>query len=612
MLRLTDRQLHILLGGLCGATLLLLCFFAVFQKPDITKKGEIAGVNDFSEGWIAVYEPSDHAVVEAFMQTADAESVPEGYVRKVTNFPDSFALKKGATVTLTHKVPDMQSDTRYLIFSTKGEKVTVTIDGEVIYETGDREGHLPQRHMIPIASGYQNKTMTIQLTSVERNSVSVESICEGNYAQVLGTAWKENGSYLIMGSILLLCGLSLFLVGCMVKNKIRYRRPLRYSSAEMVVCGMLFLMRCSLVRIWIPWTFGIYFLEVCMILLLLFLHLMIIRSFTNRKRMMSLTDMGSMLVGVWFISVMVLQGLALAAFDMVEIATVIFAALLIVAFTVVLAISVGVYKYREERAVLWANMILLVSVCLQIVHSVLNGTNRTNIVYIPVGVLLYYCVIVGVSLLIALTPREEAHVDEIETDVQREQIVEELNPDLLFASFHTMQNLIKNGSANSAKMLYYISVYFRYNLMAMKHPFELVPFEEELTHILAYLTLQKTRNAGLDFTLECKVKAFEVPRRTLEPMIENAVVHGVAGKDNKGNVVIRTYEREDGYAIQIIDDGCGFDTDHLKKTSATSLKVTLEQLKKNTHARTEVVSRPGKGTVITMILPIPDQDIEEE
>ena len=282
------------------------------------------------------------------------------------------------------------------------------------------------------------------------------------------------------------------------------------------------------------------------------------------------------------------------------------------AFTVVLAISVGVYKYREERAVLWANMILLVSVCLQIVHSVLNGTNRTNIVYIPVGVLLYYCVIVGVSLLIALTPREEAHVDEIETEVQREQIVEELNPDLLFASFHTMQNLIKNGSANSAKMLYYISVYFRYNLMAMKHPFELVPFEEELTHILAYLTLQKTRNAGLDFTLECKVKAFEVPRRTLEPMIENAVVHGGAGKDNKGNVVIRTYEREDGYAIQIIDDGCGFDTDHLKKTSATSLKVTLEQLKKNTHARTEVVSRPGKGTVITMILPIPDQDIEEE
>lgn len=50
----------------------------------------------------------------------------------------------------------------------------------------------------------------------------------------------------------------------------------------------------------------------------------------------------------------------------------------------------------------------------------------------------------------------------------------------------------------------------------------------------------------------------------------------------------------------------------MKKTSATSLKVTLEQLKKNTHARTEVVSRPGKGTVITMILPIPDQDIEEE
>lgn len=612
MLRLTDRQLHILLGGLCGATLLLLCFFAVFQKPDIAKIGEITGVNDFSEGWIAVYEPSDHAVVEAFMQTTDAESVPEGYVRKVTNFPDSFALKKGATVTLTHKVPSMQLDTRYLILSTKGERVTVTIDGEVIYETGDREGHLPQRHMIPIASGYQNKTMTIQLTSVERNSISVESIYEGNYVQVLGTAWKENGSYLIIGIILLLCGLCLFLVGCMVKNKIRYRRPLRYSSAEMIVCGMLFLMRCSLVRIWIPWTFGIYYLEVCMILLLLFLHLMIIRSFTNRKRMMSLTDMGSMLVGVWFISVMVLQGLTLVAFDTIEIATVIFAALLVTAFTVVLGISVGIYKHREERAVLWANMILVISVCLQIVHAVLNGTDQTSVVYILVGVLLYYCVIMGVSLLIAFTPQEEAHIEEKETDVQREQIVEELNPDLLFASFHTMQNLIKSGSANSAKMLYYISVYFRNNLKAIRHPFELIPFEEELTHMVTYLTLQKTRNVKLDFSIECKVKEFDVPRRTLEPMIENAVLHGITAKETGGNVVIRTYEREEGYAVQIIDDGCGFDTQHLKKHSATSLKVVLDELKKQKHARTEVVSRPGKGTVITIILPTPDEEIEEE
>ena len=194
----------------------------------------------------------------------------------------------------------------------------------------------------------------------------------------------------------------------------------------------------------------------------------------------------------------------------------------------------------------------------------------------------------------------------------REQIVEQLNPNLIFASFHTLQKMIKNGSENSVKMIYYISVYFRDNLRALDKAGEVVSFEEELEHIIAYLQLQKTRNQSLNFAVECKEKDFKIPRHSIEPMVENAVKYGIAGKEHGGNVVVRSYRREDGYAIQVIDDGIGFDKTILTRKSETALLRLLDMLKSSCKAQTEIISKEGKGTVITIVLPMLENDLLEE
>lgn len=609
MFHLSEKQLHMLLGGLCGATFLLLCFFALFGKPAAGTSGVITGLSDYSQGWIATYQTTDTKLLQEYQK--ENEESAEGMIQQVVNLPVTFAVEKGNVVTLTHKLADLGQNTGYIVVDTKQEQITVSVQGNVLYESSEKEGYLPARHVVAIDPQYQGQTLQIQLTGTERNRITLQGIYEGDYSQVMISAWLENGYAVVVGGLLLFGGLCFAVVWMFVHNRIRNKRPLLYSVMETLGIGILFLLDSRLVRMAMHWETGWYLLESAVFILVAIAHMLVIRSVTYKKRMLALLDAGSLVCAIFYISVMVLQGFSLLHFDTIRMLSAGLCACIVIACTIALFVTVCVYKRKENRIVLVANGVLAAGMLLQVLHQVMQTQEMTIPVYMIAGIVLYEGIIFFGALWQAMrTGQEEQDEDDLQTR-NREQVLEEFNPNLLFASFHTLQNLIKNGSANSAKMLYYISVYFRDNLKAMKQPFEMISFEEELEHILSYLTLQKTRNPNLSFTVECKVKEFQIPRRCIEPMVENAVVYGIAGKQEKGNVVIRTYERQEGYAIQIIDDGVGFEPGRYKKNHMTSLKVILDQLETRCDARTEVVSRVGKGTVITMILPIPDVELEE-
>ena len=76
-------------------------------------------------------------------------------------------------------------------------------------------------------------------------------------------------------------------------------------------------------------------------------------------------------------------------------------------------------------------------------------------------------------------------------------------------------------------------------------------------------------------------------------------------------MAIRAYTRADGYGVQIIDDGAGFDTAILRKKGSTIAK-KLSLLETTCQAKTEVISKLGKGTVITIVLPMLENDLLSE
>ena len=617
MFRLKEQQLHSIIWVMVVVTVAFFGFFGLGKPLMNEHSPALRGLTDLSDGWVATYETTDKEKLAEYQKSSfldQGKEVPKEeqfHILEVLTTPATLSLRTDTQVVMTHLVPVIEQESYYLVMELDNAKMQVFIEDQMIYSSNDKEQMVPVKHVIPLLPEYSNSMLTIRVTDVVSDELTIEGFTFGNYNQLLVSMIQEDGFFIVIGFVLLLWSFTMFLIWVLVKNTWQQKRVLFYGSMEGLLLGACHLACTQLIPIMTGWNYGTFILRSCIILISTILHLMIVRCFVYKKKVLTIVDVAVLLVAVLYISVMVLQAFSLLHFDAIY--YIVFGVywLVVLAFTIVLSITIFDYKRKEGMPIFVANVVLLLCGLCQIIMHFAGRQMRVNISYISVGLAVYiiYVCMYGIKQAFYVVPKkEEKPIDEKEI---REKMIEQMNPNLLFASFQTLQNLIKNGSDKSVKMIYYISVYVRDNFKALESEGDIVSFQEELEHIIAYLQLQKTRNHQMDYAIECKVKEFQVPRHSIEPFVENAVKHGLYNHGNKGNVVIRTYMRQDGYAIQIIDDGAGFDTTVLKKKTTTLAK-KLMLLEQKCNAKTEVISRPDKGTVITIVLPMLENDLLEE
>ena len=95
-----------------------------------------------------------------------------------------------------------------------------------------------------------------------------------------------------------------------------------------------------------------------------------------------------------------------------------------------------------------------------------------------------------------------------------------------------------------------------------------------------------------------------MPTLTIEPLVENAVRHGICKRDEGGTVTIRSYETDSLYVVEIEDDGVGFDVN--ASLSGERVHVGLQNVRSRLAAyngRLDVISEKGKGTKVTVSMP---------
>ena len=610
MFRLEDGQLHRLLGLLCGASVVLFCIFGIRYFPTSGDKKTLSGMEDFSEAWVCTYDTKDMDKLKDYQYTEKNAGKGGNTITEIVNLPASLSVEKGKTATLTHKLPEMHTDTLYLTIQTNRQAIQVYVGNDILYSSNKGEDRVRAYHVIPVSSQYRNMVVTIKLENKSSRQMKIEAVGIGSYHEVLTQAYRENGFFFAAGVLLIGMSICFLMVWLLVKNTSKQKKLLLYAILEGLSLGTLFVMNSRLIQVISGWSYGIYLIRCCLIILTAVLHLIVIRCFMHKKRVVFLVDIGILFYGIFYISVMVLQAFSLLSFSAIDFAGNILFGISVLLYTIILAVVIYAYGRKEGKIVFWANGSIVLCIIFLSIMKLLKIQRGADHFYIICGFLIYMTIIwiYAVKQAFYMESLEKPYNEE----VIRAQIIEQLNPNLLFASFHTLQNLIKSGSSKSIKMIYYISVYIRDNLKAMSQVGEMIPFDEELEHIVAYLQLQKTRNWNLDFSIECKIKEFEVPRHSIEPMVENAVKHGIAGCDNTGNVVVRSYQRAEGYAIQVVDDGIGFDKKCLKKESPTALLNLFVMLEKTCEAKVELISKEGKGTVVTIIFPIPEKEQMEE
>ena len=192
-------------------------------------------------------------------------------------------------------------------------------------------------------------------------------------------------------------------------------------------------------------------------------------------------------------------------------------------------------------------------------------------------------------------------------------MVSQIRPHFMYNALSSIAILCKLNPETAYDATITFSDYLRGNMDSLKQTAP-VPFTQELEHLKKYLYIEKLRFADkLNIEYNIQVTDFVLPLLSVQPLVENAVKHGVGMKKKGGTVTISTRETDDAYEVIIQDDGVGFDVNETKDDgrSHIGMENTRKRIKDMCGGDVIIESTVGEGTTAKVILPKEGQNNED-
>ena len=187
-------------------------------------------------------------------------------------------------------------------------------------------------------------------------------------------------------------------------------------------------------------------------------------------------------------------------------------------------------------------------------------------------------------------------------------MISQIQPHFLYNALNTIKYLIKRDPKAAEKAIISFSRYLRGNMdsITQKAP---IPFADELEHTKHYCDIELLRFGDkLNIVYDTPVTSFSIPALSVQPIVENAIKHGVTKKIDSGTVTVSTSEDEHNYIIKVQDDGVGFDVQNPDLTPSDThahigVNNVRERLENMVNAKFIIESEIGVGTCVTIIIP---------
>lgn len=201
--------------------------------------------------------------------------------------------------------------------------------------------------------------------------------------------------------------------------------------------------------------------------------------------------------------------------------------------------------------------------------------------------------------------RELENKEKEAADLKISLMLSQIAPHFIYNALTTIRQLCLKDPQEAYDMVTDFSKYLRGNIDSLTQK-QKIPFEQELEHTKCYLAIEQKRFGDrVHVSYDIRKKDFEIPPLSLQPIVENAVKHGICKKEEGGTVWISTRKEKDLIYITVKDDGKGFDLQKtsLKEGSHTGLRNVETRLKDMCHGKIYVTSQKKKGTKVEMIFP---------
>lgn len=189
------------------------------------------------------------------------------------------------------------------------------------------------------------------------------------------------------------------------------------------------------------------------------------------------------------------------------------------------------------------------------------------------------------------------HQEQENTEIRLNALQSQIKPHFLYNTLECIHwQALMEGASGASKMVMALSRYYR---LCLSKGADIVPLSQELEHTESYITIQNMRFddiLSVTWDIPAELHYLEIPKITLQPLVENAIYHGIKPVENrKGHVDISGRQEEDCLILVVADDGIGMPQEEINR-----LNHTIDQLindgsygVKNVHKRLEI--RYGKG-----------------
>ena len=202
--------------------------------------------------------------------------------------------------------------------------------------------------------------------------------------------------------------------------------------------------------------------------------------------------------------------------------------------------------------------------------------------------------------------RLEAEKNKIESELKESRIsimLSQIQPHFIYNTLGTIERMCLKDPEKAFNLVRNFSLYLRGNFSELDSVTP-IRFAEELKHVEYYVNIEKVRFPDMNIEYDVDATEFVLPALSVQPLVENAIKHGLMRLETGGTVVIRSYETPAHFCVEVKDDGVGFDSGlPIDEKKHVGLRNIRGRLKAMVDGDLILESKPGAGTRAVIMIP---------
>ena len=182
-------------------------------------------------------------------------------------------------------------------------------------------------------------------------------------------------------------------------------------------------------------------------------------------------------------------------------------------------------------------------------------------------------------------------------------MMSQIRPHFIYNTLGSIEQLCNIDPPKAGKLVHNFAMYLRGNFGELDNP-KPIRMSQEMEHVRYYVSIESVRFPDMTFTFDMNSDDFMLPALSIQPIVENAIKHGLMPLDRGGSVHVASWETPSSYCVCIEDDGVGFDANILlDERKHIGLRNIRERLEATVNGSLSIESTIGKGTKVLLSIP---------